>query len=195
MYRLISPLSASSYGTNSYSYNSAYDNHQQSRFGQSNRVLQKFYQSSIQALILLLIQHQLQNILNQNNNADQQTNDQDQPAAETPYSQHCHCPCPAPTTNTPEIIAQPPPEEPAEEELENDEYALIMEHIRQLQQLMAHQNMADSLSNHGNNIARYQSDRNIIHSVQMNGGRIIETTDKFFVAEDANQSRYFIPRE
>ena len=192
MYRLISAIS-SDYGAYSYNRNSDYDL-QPGFLGQSSSYFSNLYQSSIQALLLILVQQQLKDIFGQPGQTANQEQDQteENDLLNTP-GQHTILPYLPDTEQTEPMKYSPPPVVEEEPEQENT-YAMILDSIWQLQQLLANHNMSQSFTSYNNDLTRNMQDQQIIQSVYMNGGCIVDTTERFFVAENADQTRYIINR-
>ncbi|MEZ5537298.1 MAG: hypothetical protein R3F02_16935 [Thiolinea sp.] len=189
MYRLISAIS-SNYGPRSYNRDNDYIS-RQGFLGVPNSYFSNFYQTGIQTLLLILVQQQLRDILGQPG----QTEDQTQNQTGSTSSQVGMPSCPPHTEQTEQLSPLPPPltEEEEQKESEN-KYSMIIDSILQLQQLLAQHNISQSFASYSDDLVRNMEDQRVIQSVYMNGGRIIDTTEHFFVAEDSEQVRYIIER-
>ena len=182
---------------NFYSSNSLYgqgSNYSYAPAASGGSYLDALFTIGMQMLMIAIAKQQLQALVTSSSGSTVEKEDVEDDAQLSPDKNgpqnvkdesSCHCYC---------VGQEPEKQDEEEHDPEPNEVQVLQDMIQQLQQQTAYQAALQQSDQFSNYLATSFSDRQIIRSIQLDGGRVLRQYSDHFLAEDYYGNRYSVSR-
>lgn len=182
---------------NFYSSNSLYgqgSNYSYTPTSSGGNYLDSLFNTGMQVLLTAIAKQQLQALVKNNSGSTAEKEEADKEAksstgnSDASYAEHessCHCICPKQDAKN---------QDEEQQDSEPDEIQVLQDMIQQLQQQTAYQAVMQQSGQFNDYLAASFSDRQIIRSIQIEGGKVLRQYDDYFLAEDYDGNQYTVSR-